>query len=322
LLTIKFLDTSMNIKEIKEIHDLPFLELILRAQEVHSKHFKLGEVQVSSLISIKTGGCPEDCGYCPQAARYKTDIKKHPLMQKDEVLTLSRKAKERGASRICLGAAWREVRDGEDFNKVLEIVKAVSEEGVQVCCTLGMLSEDQAKRLKDAGLSAYNHNIDTSESYYDKVIKTRNFEDRIDTIQKVRGVGISVCSGGILGLGESIDDRLKMLQTLSSLSPQPESVPINTLVPVKGTPLENNDSVPIEELVRAIAAARILMPRSFIRLSAGRLGRSLSEQALCFLAGANSIFSGDMLLTTPNPSEDIDEKMFQSLGLTKMVIRV
>lgn len=314
--------TDWSLQEIREIHNLPLLKLVLQAQEVHSLHFKLGEVQVSSLISIKTGGCPEDCGYCPQAARYHTDIKNHPLMQKEEVLSLSRKAKEKGASRICLGAAWREVRDGEDFDKVLEIVKAVSEEGVQVCCTLGMLSENQAQRLKAAGLSAYNHNIDTSESYYDKVIKTRSFDDRIDTIQKVREAGISVCSGGILGLGESIDDRLKMLQTLSSLSPHPESVPINTLVPVKGTPLEKNDSVAIEELVRAIATARILMPKSFIRLSAGRLGRSVSEQALCFLAGANSIFAGDVLLTTPNPSEDIDEKMFKTLGLTKMAVHV
>ncbi|PIP92628.1 MAG: biotin synthase BioB [Bdellovibrio sp. CG12_big_fil_rev_8_21_14_0_65_39_13] len=314
--------TDWSLQEIKEIHDLPLLKLVLQAQEVHSLHFKLGEVQMSSLISIKTGGCPEDCGYCPQAARYHTDIKKHPLMQKEEVLSLSRKAKDKGASRICLGAAWREVRDGEDFDKVLEIVKAVSEEGVQVCCTLGMLSENQAQRLKAAGLSAYNHNIDTSEAYYDKVIKTRNFDDRINTIQKARDAGLSVCSGGILGLGESIDDRIKMLQTLSSLSPHPESVPINTLVPVKGTPLEKNDSVAIEELVRAIATARILMPQSFIRLSAGRLERSVSEQALCFLAGANSIFTGDTLLTTPNPTEDTDDKMFRTLGLTKMAVHV
>jgi biotin synthase len=308
------------LQDIKDIYHRPLLGLIKDAQDVHALHFKTGEVQVSSLISIKTGGCPEDCGYCPQAARYHTDIKKHPLMDKEEVLSMAKKAKDQGASRICLGAAWREVKDGEDFNKVLDIVSAVSMTGVQVCCTLGMLSEDQAKRLKVAGLSAYNHNIDTSEAYYDKVIKTRTFGDRIETIDHVRNAGISVCSGGILGLGESIDDRLKMLQTLASLTPHPESVPINTLVPVKGTPLANQDPVEMDELVRMIATSRILMPKSFIRLSAGRLGRSLSEQALCFMAGANSIFAGDKLLTTANPTEDIDEKMFLRLGLTKMTV--
>ncbi len=307
-----------SLDEIRDLYHRPFLELVRLAQDVHAQNFTPGEVQVSSLISIKTGGCPEDCGYCPQAARYHTDIKKHPLMDKDEVLRLSREAKAKGASRVCLGAAWREVRDGRDFDAVVDIVRAVSAEGVQVCCTLGMLTEAQAARLKDAGLSAYNHNIDTSPAFYNEVIKTRTFDDRLGTIDNVRRAGISVCSGGILGLGESVDDRLLMLQTLSRLRPHPESVPINTLVPVKGTPLGDRETVETEDLVRAIATARILMPKSFIRLSAGRLGRSLAEQALCFLAGANSIFSGEKLLTTPNPEADVDERMFSTLGLVKL----
>jgi biotin synthase len=307
-----------NLKEIAAIYHQPFLNLIREAQDVHIKHFTLGEVQVSSLISIKTGGCPEDCSYCPQAARYQTDIQKRGLMKVDEVKQEALKAKAQGASRVCLGAAWREVKEGKDFEQVLEMVRTISAEGLQVCCTLGMLNDQQAERLKEAGLYAYNHNIDTSEEFYGDVISTRKYSDRIRTIENVRKAGVTVCSGGILGLGEGLEDRLKMLQNLSAMNPHPESVPINTLVPVKGTPLENQQAVDIEELVRMIATARILMPKSFIRLSAGRLGRSLSEQALCFMAGANSIFSGEKLLTTPNPLEDVDERMFQSLGLIKM----
>lgn len=306
------------LEEITGIYYLPLLDLVRKAQEIHLKHFKLGEIQVSSLISVKTGGCPEDCHYCPQAARYHTEIEKHGLMKLDQVRQHALKAKENGASRVCLGAAWREVSDGADFDRVVDMVKLISEEGLQVCCTLGMLTETQALRLKDAGLFAYNHNIDTSEEHYGNIITTRTYDDRIRTIDNVRKAGVTVCSGGILGLGETIEDRLKMLQNLASMRPHPESVPINTLVPVKGTPLQNQVAVDIEELVRMIATARIMMPTSFIRLSAGRLGRSLSEQTLCFMAGANSIFSGDKLLTTPNPSDDLDEKMFAAIGLTKM----
>lgn len=309
---------NWTLEEISSIYHQPFLNLIKDAQEVHNTHFKLGEIQVSSLISIKTGGCPEDCSYCPQAARYQTDIQKHGLMDTEEVKKHALKAKEQGASRVCLGAAWREVKEGKDFDLVIEMVDAIASEGLQVCCTLGMLNENQAGRLKDAGLYAYNHNIDTSEEYYGDIITTRSYKDRLRTIDNVRKAGITVCSGGILGLGEGLDDRLKMLQNLSAMRPHPESVPINTLVPVKGTPLENQTAVDIDELVRMIATARILMPKSFIRLSAGRLGRSLSDQALCFMAGANSIFSGEKLLTTPNPMDDVDEKMFSTLGLTKM----
>jgi biotin synthase len=309
---------NWTLDEIHQIHQTPLLELILKAQEVHSQNFKLGEVQISSLISIKTGGCPEDCGYCPQAARYQTDISKHPLMKLEEVLELGLKAKEQGSSRICLGAAWREVKDNADFDKVLEMVKGLSQEGVEVCCTLGMLTDHQAQKLKDAGLTAYNHNIDTSSSFYSEVITTRNFEDRLSTIDSVQKAKIGVCSGGILGLGETLNDRFKMLQTLSSLTPHPSSVPINTLVPVKGTPMEENDPIDPLELVRMIATARIIMPKSFVRLSAGRMSLSVSDQALCFLAGANSIFSGETLLTTPNPALNLDKKMFQELGLTPL----
>ncbi len=309
---------NWTLEGITSLYNRPFLDLVRLAQDVHLRHFKLGEIQVSSLISIKTGGCPEDCSYCPQAARYHTDIEKHSLMKAEQVMELALRAKAQGASRVCLGAAWREVKDGSDFDRVVDMVKLISNEGLQVCCTLGMMNENQAIRLKEAGLYAYNHNIDTSEEHYSKVISTRSYGDRLETINNVRKAGVTVCSGGILGLGETIDDRLKMLQNLSAMNPHPESVPINTLVPVKGTPLENQGAVDIEELVRMIATARILMPTSFIRLSAGRLGRSLSEQTLCFMAGANSVFSGEKLLTTMNPAEDIDEKMFVTLGLTKI----
>lgn len=309
---------NWTLAEISSLYHRPFLELVRVAQDVHLSHFKLGEIQVSSLISIKTGGCPEDCSYCPQAARYHTDIDKHALMKAEQVMEHALRAKAQGASRVCLGAAWREVKDGTDFDRVVDMVKLISNEGLQVCCTLGMMNENQAQRLKDAGLYAYNHNIDTSEEHYSNIISTRSYSDRLRTIDNVRKAGVTVCSGGILGLGETLEDRLKMLQNLSVMNPHPESVPINTLVPVKGTPLENQEAVDIEELVRMIATARIMMPTSFIRLSAGRLGRSLSEQTLCFMAGANSIFSGEKLLTTKNPADDVDEKMFATLGLTKM----
>ncbi|MFZ8933041.1 MAG: biotin synthase BioB [Bacteriovoracaceae bacterium] len=302
-------------EEINEVYNLPFLELIYRAQTIHRENFDPRKVQVSSLISIKTGGCPEDCSYCPQAARYQTDIEKNALLDLNTVKTMAEKAKEGGASRVCLGAAWREVKDNGDFDSVLEMVKEVTSMNLEVCCTLGMLNEDQASKLKDAGLYAYNHNIDSSEDVYKKIISTRTYDDRLDTIKNVRKAKISVCSGGILGLGEKTTDRIEMLRTMANMTPHPESVPINTLVAVKGTPLEENDEVPIWDWVRAIATARIIMPTSVIRLSAGRLGRNEAEQALCFMAGANSIFSGEKLLTTPNPKENEDTKLFQLLGL-------
>lgn len=302
-------------QEIKEIHDSPFLDLVFRAAKVHRKNFDARKVQMSSLISVKTGGCPEDCSYCPQAARYDTDIEKNALMDVDVVKELAVRAKSEGASRVCLGAAWRSVKDGEDFNQVLGMVKEITSMNMEVCCTLGMLNEDQANRLKEAGLHAYNHNVDTSEDNYKKIITTRSYEDRLNTIKNVRKAKISVCSGGIIGLGENVKDRIEMLMTLSSLAPHPESVPINTLVAVKGTPLENQEPTPIWDLVRMIATARIIMPKSLVRLSAGRLQRSEIEQAFCFMAGANSIFTGEKLLTTPNPGLGDDQKLFKLLGL-------
>jgi len=302
--------------EILDVYNKPLLELVYEAATVHRQFHKAGEVQISSLLSIKTGGCSEDCAYCPQAARYHTDIKVHKLMSIDEVNTASERAKNAGASRMCLGAAWREVRDNKDFDKVLEMVKTINSKEMEVCCTLGMLTEEQAKKLADAGLYAYNHNIDTSEEFYGDVITTRTYEDRLNTIKNVRKAGMTVCSGGIIGMGESVEDRIGMLFTLTNLTPQPESVPINGLVPVEGTPLENQEQVPVWDMVRMIATTRIVMPHTSVRLSAGRLSMSMEAQALCFMAGASSIFAGDKLLTTPNPAFNEDMDMFNILGLT------
>jgi len=302
-------------EEILDIYNTPLLELIYRAATVHKEFHNTAEVQISSLISIKTGGCPEDCGYCPQAARYHTDVEVEALMNVEDVLTSAKKAKDGGASRLCMGAAWREVRDNKDFDRVLEMVKGVNDMGMEVCCTLGMLSEEQAQKLANAGLYAYNHNIDTSEDYYKKIITTRTYDDRLNTLENVRKAKLTVCSGGIIGMGESVEDRIGMLFILSNLNQQPESVPINALVPVKGTPLEKSKRVSTWEMVRMIATARIIMPQSAVRLSAGRLEMSMEAQALCFLAGANSIFAGDKLLTTPNPEFDVDMEMFKILGL-------
>ncbi len=302
--------------EIRAIYQKPLLSLIMEAGGVHAAYHKPGEVQISSLLSIKTGGCSEDCSYCPQAARFHTDIKVQALMKTDEVIENAKRAKVGGASRFCMGAAWREVRDNRDFDRVLDMVKEVTKLDMEVCCTLGMLTESQAQKLADAGLYAYNHNIDTSESHYEQVITTRTYDDRLNTLHNVREAGISVCSGGIIGLGETDEDRMGMLHTLVNLPKHPESVPINVLVPVKGTPLAENKRVPFYELVRMIATARIVMPKSAVRLSAGRLELSMAEQALCFLAGANSIFAGDKLLTTPNPEFNEDMQMFEILGLT------
>lgn len=306
---------NWTIEEIKAIYDKPVLDLIFEGAQAHREHHNTGEVQVCTLLSVKTGGCPEDCAYCPQAARYHTDVKVHKLMEVNEVLGKAVQAKENGSTRFCMGAAWREVRDNRDFDKVLDMVKGINKLGMEVCCTLGMLTQEQANKLKDAGLYAYNHNIDTSEENYDKIISTRDFDDRLETINHVREAKISVCSGGIIGMGESDLDRVGMLHTLATLPEHPESVPVNALVPVPGTPLEEQEKVSVWEMVRMIATARIIMPKAMVRLSAGRVRMSVEEQALCFLAGANSIFAGDTLLTTPNPDVVSDQEMFQTLNL-------
>lgn len=301
--------------EIAEIYNSPILDLIYRSATVHRAYHDPQEVQVCTLLSVKTGGCPEDCSYCPQAARYHTDVKVQKLMEVDEVITAAQNAKDSGSTRFCMGAAWREVRDNKDFDKVLDMVKGVNGMGMEVCCTLGMLTEEQAYKLQQAGLYAYNHNLDTSEEHYDKIISTRTYDDRLDTLSHVRKAKISVCSGGIIGMGESHTDRIGMLHTLSSLPEHPESVPVNALVPVEGTPLENQPRVPIWDMIRMIATARIIMPKAMVRLSAGRVTMSFEEQGMCFMAGANSIFAGDKLLTTPNPEVNRDKEMFQVLNL-------
>jgi biotin synthase len=288
---------NWTIKEIENIYNTPLLELICQASTTHRKYNNTAEVQVCTLLSIKTGGCTEDCAYCPQAARYNTGVNVHSLMKKEEVLSYAQKAKDAGSTRFCMGAAWREVRDNRDFDRVLDMVQGVNELGMEVCCTLGMLTEEQAKKLADAGLFAYNHNLDTSSDYYSEIITTRAYNERLQTLDNVRKAGVSVCCGGIIGLGETHEDRIKMLHTLSTMAQQPESVPINALV-------------------RMIATARITMPKTMVRLSAGRAEMSVAEQALCFMAGANSIFAGDKLLTTPNPAFEDDNLMFQLLGLT------
>ncbi|MEO9475301.1 MAG: biotin synthase BioB [Cyclobacteriaceae bacterium] len=302
-------------EEIKAIFDKPVLELIYEAATVHREHNDASEVQVCTLLSIKTGGCPEDCGYCPQAARYHTDVKVQKLLDVDMVLDKAKQAKDNGSTRFCMGAAWREVRDNKDFDKVIQMVSGVNSMGLEVCCTLGMLTEEQAQKLKDAGLYAYNHNLDTSEDHYEEIITTRTYDDRLDTIDNVRKADISVCSGGIIGMGETNEDRIGMLHTLATMEEHPESVPVNALVPVPGTPMEDQEKVSVWDMVRMIATARIIMPRAMVRLSAGRVRMSVEEQALCFLAGANSIFAGDELLTTPNPEVDQDKQMFQTLNL-------
>ena len=289
--------------------------MVYKAASIHREYNDTGEVQVCTLLSIKTGGCPEDCAYCPQAARYNTGVNVQPLMQKEEVLEYASKAKEAGSTRFCMGAAWREVRDNKDFDRVLDMVKGVNEMGLEVCCTLGMLTDEQAKKLADAGLYAYNHNLDTSSEYYGEIIHTRTYDDRLKTLDNVRKAGVTVCCGGIIGLGETHDDRIKMLHTLATMPEHPESVPINALVAIEGTPLANNQKIDIWDMVRMIATGRILMPKAMVRLSAGRTNMSVAEQALCFMAGANSIFAGDKLLTTPNPSFEEDNAMFALLGL-------
>lgn len=302
-------------EEIQAIYDTPLLDLVYKAAGIHREYHPPNEVQVCSLISIKTGGCAEDCKYCPQSSRYQTNVKATPLMEGEDILKLAIEAAEKGATRVCLGAAWRSVRDSIQFDQILEVVKKISAMGIEVCCTLGMLTESQATRLKEAGLYAYNHNLDTSPEYYPSITTTRTYEDRLKTLDTVEKAGISVCCGGIIGMGEKIEDRIGLLYMLATRNPHPESVPINMLIPVEGTPLGKQNKVSIWDLVRMVATARIIMPKAMVRLSAGRLGCSLEAQALCFLAGANSIFSGEKLLTRPNPDFDEDREMMNLFGL-------
>lgn len=309
------------LEELQALEALSLIKLVSYAHCIHTKIHQPDEVQMCNLVSIKTGGCPENCKYCPQSSHYQTLVKAQPLMQHEEVLREAKKAIERGATRVCLGAAWREVRDGKLFDDVLAIIKSVADLGVEVCCTLGMLKEHQAKKLKNAGLYAYNHNLDSSEKFYPTFVTTRTYQERLDTLDTVRQAGLSVCCGGIIGMGETMDDRLELLLTLSQRCPHPESVPINRLIPIPGTPLENQSSASAWEMIRMVAIARIVMPHSMIRLSAGRINRSFEEQALCFLAGANSIHIGEKLLTTGNQPFDKDLEMFRLLGIKPMASR-
>jgi len=306
---------NWTIDEIREIYFSPVLELMNRASNVHAKYNTTGEVQVCTLLSVKTGGCSEDCSYCPQAARYNTGVEAHKLMTYESVINKALDAKNGGSTRFCMGAAWRNVRDNSDFDNVIDMVKGVNAIGLEVCCTFGMLTEQQAQRLKEAGLYAYNHNLDTSDEHYGKIISTRTYKDRLETLDNVEKAGLSVCCGGIIGLGETDEDRIKLLHTLATREQHPESVPVNALVSVKGTPLEGREKVQVWDMVRMIATARVLMPKAMVRLSAGRNEMNYEQQALCFLAGANSIFTGEKLLTTPNPGFDVDKEMFELLGL-------
>lgn len=302
-------------EQLLELYNQPLLELVYQAATIHREYHNPREVQMSSLISIKTGGCPEDCGYCPQAARYHTDVDTHKLMTVESVVEQAKNAKANGSSRLCMGAAWRNIRDNRDFDNVIEMVQAVNNLDMEVCCTLGMMTEQQAQRLKNAGLYAYNHNLDTSEDYYDDVISTREYQDRLETIDNAKNAGISVCSGGIIGMGESVEDRIGLLMSYLKMDTPPESIPINALVAVEGTPMEDQKPIEIWEMVRMVATTRILFPESVVRLSAGRTSMSKEGQALCFMAGASSIFAGDKLLTTPNPEYNEDKELFDILGL-------
>jgi biotin synthase len=302
--------------QLQEIYHRPFFDLIQEARRVHQKHWPGREVQLCTLLSIKTGACSEDCGYCSQSAHHNTDLKPQPLMSTEEILPHARAARENGSTRFCMGAAWKGVREGDRrFESVLETIREVSKLGMEVCVTLGQLNDAEAKKLKEAGVTAYNHNIDTSPEYYANIVSTHTFQDRLNTIGAVQRAGMQVCCGGILGMGESVDDRLRMLEVLCNFDPPPESVPINCLVPVEGTPLEDAEPVEIFELVRMIATARIVLPLSKIRLSAGRTSLSKEGQAFCLFAGANSIFYGDKLLTTPNPEENEDLGLLETLNL-------
>jgi len=311
---------TWTLDEVVSLHQLPLTELVFRAQGIHREHHRPDTVQLCTLLSIKTGGCPEDCGYCPQSARHEKKMNAEKLMDVDSVLAKARQARDVGATRFCMGAAWRDAKEGEQFERVLSMVRGVRELGMEACVTLGMLNEHQAQQLAEAGLTAYNHNLDTSREYYGKIITTRTYDERLDTLGHVSKAGISVCCGGIIGMGESIDDRCRMLLTLANMPVPPESVPINALVPVEGTPLANRPPVDAFELVRMCAVARIIMPRARVRLSAGRESLNREAQVLCFLAGANSIFYGDKLLTTGNPDTDADLRMLADAGLTPQLV--
>jgi biotin synthase len=300
---------------VRSLFDKPLLPLIDQARAVHLEHHKDNEVQLCTLLSVKTGGCPEDCAYCPQSSHYETKVDPEKMLDVNDVIASARRAKALGSTRFCMGAAWREVKEGPAFDRVVDMVRGVKAEGLEACVTLGMLTESQAQRLADAGLDAYNHNLDTSREHYKSIIKTRTYDDRLRTLENVRKAGVTVCSGGIIGMGESIDDRAEMLRTLANLTPQPESVPVNALVAVEGTPLADMPKVDPLDLVRMIAVARILMPKSRVRLSAGREGMTREAQMLCMLAGANSIFFGEKLLTTPNPAADEDMALIREAGL-------
>jgi biotin synthase len=304
-------------EEVSALFEMPFNDLLFRAQGVHREHFDPNQVQLSTLLNIKTGACPEDCAYCPQSVRHNTGLEVEPLMPLDEVRVAAQRAKAAGATRFCMGAAWRSPKD-RDIVAVAKMIESVRELGMETCMTLGMLTDEQAQRLCDAGLDYYNHNVDTSPEYYEKIITTRKFQDRLDTLGSVRKAGMKVCCGGIVGMGEEVTDRGEMLRILANLPEHPESVPINQLVKVKGTPLDHVDDIEALEFVRTIAVARILMPKSMVRLSAGRSAMSESTQALCFAAGANSIFYGEKLLTTGNPDNDADVRLFAALGITAM----
>ena len=301
--------------EVRATYELPLLELLFRAQQVHRSHHDPQDIQRCALLSIKTGGCPEDCGYCAQSARYKTPVGTETMLSVDEVTEQARRAKQLGATRFCMGAAWRSVRDGEAFESVLAMVRTVRELGMEACVTLGMLNDEQARRLKEAGLTAYNHNLDTSRRHYPNIVTTRTYDDRLNTIRAVQRAGISVCCGGILGMGENEEDRLMLLGELLALEPPPESIPINCLVPIRGTPLEGAAPVDSVELVRLIATTRIFFPRARVRLSAGRDRMSRELQLLSFMAGANSIFFGEKLLTAPNPTASEDAELFRAMGV-------
>ncbi len=303
-----------SVAEVRALFEMPFNDLLYRAQSVHRRHFDPNTVQISTLLSIKTGGCPEDCKYCPQSVHHSTELEPESLMAVDEVVEAAQRAKAAGASRFCMGAAWRNP-GGRNFERVLEMVRAVGKEGLETCVTLGMLDETQARQLKEAGLDYYNHNLDTSPEYYGEIITTRTYQDRLDTLAEVRAAGIHVCSGGIVGMGESRDDRAAMLCELANLPEHPGSVPINRLVRVEGTPLDDQPEIGPFEFVRTLAVARIMMPASYVRLSAGRSEMSDEMQSLCFLAGANSIFYGEKLLTTGNPDTAADDALFERLGL-------
>ena len=303
------------LSDVRSIHDLPLPELIFRAQEVHRQHHRPTEVQLCSLLSVKTGGCPEDCAYCPQSSHYDTGVAREKMLAVDDVVRAASRAQAAGATRFCMGSAGRNAQNGEAFDNILAMVRGVRGLGMEACITLGMLTDEQADRLAEAGLNVYNHNVDTSREFYGSIITTRTYDDRLATLARVRKAGIKVCSGGIVGMGESVDDRCGMLATLANLDPPPDSVPINALVPVKGTPLAGQPPVDPLELVRVLATARILMPKSQVRLSAGRTAMSREAQVLCFLAGANSFFFGEKLLVTGNPDVDADQKLLRDAGM-------